>query len=251
VGPVPAEAVCTSCHDPEHSLGFSYASFLPKVSHAASAALVGLSPEEKRALALQQRKQREALLPTSAAYVGSAACAGCHPAEHATWEEQPHARALGSLVAKGAQDDPACLACHTTGFGRPGGFPKDGVAAEHEDLAAVGCESCHGPGGDHVGETARKIGTIVSLGDKCDSCVILEICGSCHDDANDPGFEFEVQAKIDAQRHGTIEPGTGEPKAPRAARAPAMPPASAVTGALEAVFRASGAATPPGPDGAG
>jgi hypothetical protein len=52
----------------------------------------------------------------------------------------------------------------------------------------------------------------VSLGDKCDSCVILQICGSCHDDANDPGFEFEVIDKIEKQRHGTIEAGTGKPK---------------------------------------
>jgi len=81
----------------------------------------------------------------------------------------------------------------------------------------VGCESCHGPGGDHVADGARRIGTIVSLGDKCDSCVILKICGSCHDDANDPGFEFAVQEKIDLQRHGTIEPGTGKPKASRGA----------------------------------
>jgi hypothetical protein len=47
--------------------------------------------------------------------------------------------------------------------------------------------------------------------------VILQICGSCHDDANDPGFEFAVQDKIEAQRHGTIEPGTGRPVAARAA----------------------------------
>jgi hypothetical protein len=41
--------------------------------------------------------------------------------------------------------------------------------------------------------------------------VILQICGSCHDDANDPGFEFEVLDKIEILRHGTIEPGTGKP----------------------------------------
>ena len=41
--------------------------------------------------------------------------------------------------------------------------------------------------------------------------MILQICGSCHDDANDSGFEFEVQEKIDRQRHGTKEPG-GKPK---------------------------------------
>jgi hypothetical protein len=48
--------------------------------------------------------------------------------------------------------------------------------------------------------------------------VILQICGGCHDDANDPGFEFEVLDKIEAQRHGTIEPGTGKPKQPTAHR---------------------------------
>jgi hypothetical protein len=47
--------------------------------------------------------------------------------------------------------------------------------------------------------------------------VILQICGSCHDDVNDPGFEFDVVEKIEAQRHGTIEPGTGQPKAESAA----------------------------------
>jgi hypothetical protein len=51
--------------------------------------------------------------------------------------------------------------------------------------------------------------------------VILQICGSCHDEANDPGFEFEVEAKIEAQRHGTIEPGTGRPKGASAGLAPA------------------------------
>ena len=82
----------------------------------------------------------------------------------------------------------------------------------------MGCESCHGPGGDHVKEGARRAGTIVSLGDKCDSCVILQICGACHDDANDPGFEYQVKDKIEAQRHGTIEPGTGKPKTGAAAQ---------------------------------
>jgi hypothetical protein len=117
-----------------------------------------------------------------------------------------------TLEVKHKQTDPDCLRCHTTAYGRPGGFPEKGLVAQHADLAAVGCESCHGPGGDHVAPDAQKIGTIVSLGDKCDSCVILQICGACHDDANDPGFEFEVKRKIETQRHGTIEPGTGKPK---------------------------------------
>ena len=79
----------------------------------------------------------------------------------------------------------------------------------------MGCESCHGPGGNHIAPSAKKLGTIVSLQDKCDSCAILQICGSCHDEANDPGFEFEVEEKIELQRHGTIEAGTGKPLPPK------------------------------------
>jgi hypothetical protein len=35
--------------------------------------------------------------------------------------------------------------------------------------------------------------------------VILQICGSCHDDANDPGFEFALDGKLAKTRHGFRE----------------------------------------------
>ncbi|MEN8185474.1 MAG: cytochrome c family protein, partial [Myxococcota bacterium] len=201
-----------TCHDPQQSLGFEYATFRPKISHAANLQLLGLSLEGKRRLLTERSKLRTGLLPEDAGYVGSDACRSCHTAEFETWSKSPHASSLRSLEAQGKTGSGQCLQCHTTAFGRPGGFPTGGAAASHPDLARVGCESCHGPGEAHVAESAAKVGTIVSLGDKCDSCVILQICGSCHDDANDPAFEFEVQEKIDAQRHGTTEPGTGRKK---------------------------------------
>jgi len=207
------EPACVTCHDPKHSLGFQYATFLPRVSHAANLANTKLPLAEKQKLLASRGAPRKDLLPTNATTVGSAACKSCHPAEFEAWSRSAHARAVKTLEAKHKQTDPDCLRCHTTAYGRPGGFPEKGLVAQHADLAAVGCESCHGPGGDHVAPDAQKIGTIVSLGDKCDSCVILQICGACHDDANDPGFEFEVKRKIETQRHGTIEPGTGKPKA--------------------------------------
>jgi hypothetical protein len=154
---------------------------------------------------------RQELLPSSAAYVGSESCVGCHEAEAATWAAGPHAKAMKTLAAEGKDGEKDCQTCHTTAFGKPGGFDPALPVAGQASLAHVGCESCHGPGGNHVKEGATKLGSILSLGDKCDSCVILQICGSCHDDANDPGFEFEVQAKIDKIRHGTIEAGTGKP----------------------------------------
>lgn len=229
------ESVCASCHDQKHSLGFAYATFLPRVSHAANADLAKLSVEEKRRILEEHRKPRP-MLPTSAAYVGSEACRSCHAREFETWSKQPHAHAIESLEAKNATGDPACLACHTTAMGKPGGFPADGAPADYPDLARVGCESCHGPGGDHVGPDAPRAGTIVSLTDKCGSCVILQICGTCHDAANDPGFEFEVEQKIEAQKHGTIEPASARTADPSAALA--LPSAS-VVGWLERGFRAA------------
>ena len=206
------EPACGRCHDPKHSLGFEYATFLPRISHAANAAISKLPLAEKRRLLEARGAPRKDVLPTNPVYVGSAACRSCHAAEHATWSASPHARAVQTLAGVHKERNPDCLRCHTTGFGRPGGFPEKGLAADHVDRAEVGCEACHGPGGDHVAEGATKLGTIVSLGDKCDSCVILQICGACHDDANDAGFEFEVKKKIEKQRHGTLEPGTGKPK---------------------------------------
>jgi hypothetical protein len=144
--------------------------------------------------------------------VGSDACESCHSSEFATWQKGAHAHAGSTLLAAEGGFANDCVKCHSTGYGRPGGFPEGGALDRNLDLGRVGCESCHGPGGDHIGADATKIGSILSLGDKCDSCVILQICGSCHDEANDPGFEFEVVEKIDVQRHGTIEPGTGKPK---------------------------------------
>jgi peroxiredoxin/nitrate/TMAO reductase-like tetraheme cytochrome c subunit len=205
-------AACAACHTPEHSLGFEYAKFLSRISHAENAHVTKLSPEERQAL-LEEIGTRRDALPTNAQHVGSESCQECHEGEFDTWAASPHAAAVTTLSKAGESANAECLACHTTGFGRPGGFPRDGVVESHTDLARVGCESCHGPGGEHVQEGAARIGNIVSLGDKCDSCVILQICGSCHDEINDPGFEFEVLEKIEAQRHGTIEPGTGKPKA--------------------------------------
>jgi peroxiredoxin len=213
--------VCVTCHDSKHSLGFDFATFRPRISHAENAHLTTLPAEEKARLLAERGRPGGVLLPTNAEYVGSEACRSCHAAEFQTWSNSPHAHAGETLEEKQKAGENDCLRCHTTAFDRPGGFPAGGDRAAHSDLGRVGCESCHGPGGEHVREGAKKLGTIVSLGDKCDSCVILQICGSCHDDANDPGFEFQVQEKIERQRHGTIEAGTGKPKGETAGQLPA------------------------------
>ncbi|MCE2391814.1 MAG: redoxin domain-containing protein [Proteobacteria bacterium] len=190
------ESVCLTCHTPEHSLRFVFAERLPLVSHAANSRFAELSLEERIEL-IERRDKRQRKLFETADYVGSDACASCHPAEHQRWGASAHAGAFETLARQDAQGDPDCQECHTTGFGQPTGW-QPGASG----LQAVGCESCHGPGATHVAEEGRRPGSILRLTEKCDSCVILQICGSCHDDANDPGFEFELDAKLDLIRHG-------------------------------------------------
>lgn len=99
-----------------------------------------------------------------AEYIGSTKCKKCHLAEHKEWEKMRHGTALETLKAgnkaeaktkhkldpaKDYTKDATCVACHTVGFGKPGGYqiPADEEAAKKvKHLEGVGCEMCHGPG---------------------------------------------------------------------------------------------------------
>jgi hypothetical protein len=64
--------------------------------------------------------------------------------------------------SKACQDE-----CHTTGYGKPGGF-----RSEHDtpDLRNAGCEVCHGPGSLHC-ETEDPGDIMGSLtADECEEC---------------------------------------------------------------------------------
>ena len=80
-------------------------------------------------------------------FVGSAACFSCHPASAKKWRESAHSRAFASLLHGGTDADPNCISCHTIGFGEISGYRR---AFGKDKLTDVGCESCHGPGSEHV-----------------------------------------------------------------------------------------------------
>jgi peroxiredoxin len=196
------EKTCLGCHDPQHSLHFVFAERLPLVSHAANRQFENLSVEERRKL-VEKRAKRERQIFDPGEFVGSAACAECHSKEHELWSKSAHAVAFATLEHKGEAKNADCQRCHTTGFKQPTGFPAGGTA-----LANVGCESCHGPGKRHVEDKGAHSGTILALTDKCDSCAIAFICSNCHDDANDKGFDFSIEAKLAKIRHGFREKKT-------------------------------------------
>jgi hypothetical protein len=97
-------------------------------------------------------------------FVGSSRCKTCHFAEHKSWAATRMAKAFDLLRPNAAAEakrkagldpakdytaDPACLPCHTTGHGKPGGFVS---ASATSALAGVQCEACHGAGSEYLKE---------------------------------------------------------------------------------------------------
>lgn len=84
-------------------------------------------------------------------FVGAQKCKMCHNLTkfgkfHDDWAQTKHAKAIEVLNDE-EKKNPDCLKCHTTGYGKPGGF----VSLEKtEALANVQCEMCHGPGEVHI-----------------------------------------------------------------------------------------------------
>ncbi len=97
-------------------------------------------------------------------YVGASVCAGCHPERPKLTKEE---------LAE-------CYACHTTGYGKPGGF-KD--FASTPEMADAGCEVCHGPGAAHVdagGDPEAIAGKPARA-----------VCESCHNSDRVKSFNFK------------------------------------------------------------
>jgi hypothetical protein len=121
---------------------------------------------------------------TADRYMGDRACTPCHAQAHAVTSASAHARAYETLVAKGAEFDPECLRCHTVGYGARDGF-RNLQTTPH--LKGVGCESCHGRGGDHIrmAQAARPSrGTLAA--------VTPGSCVKCHDRENSLHFDYRT-----------------------------------------------------------
>ncbi len=109
-------------------------------------------------------------------YVGSEVCKSCHEKEYhnfSTYAKKATSFRSIERVRKGLTEDEikGCYACHTTGYGKPGGF----VSPEKTPhLKNAGCEVCHGPGEVHVRtRDARFIKRKLHIAD-CEVCHIAE-----------------------------------------------------------------------------
>jgi hypothetical protein len=97
-----------------------------------------------------------------AKYIGGKKCKACHMKQYKSWAKTTMATSFENLKAgvKAAEKtaagldankdytaDAGCLKCHTTGYGKPGGFTTIEATPK---LAGVQCEGCHGPGSEYA-----------------------------------------------------------------------------------------------------
>lgn len=146
------------------------------------------------------------------AFVGNDKCKPCHMSpkkgsQYKLWAESKHAKAFETLASDKAkelgakvevtnpQEDGKCLKCHIDGFGVDAAL----LGEKYNKTQGVGCESCHGAGGDYwtkevmADVTAGKIdGKTVGLINPTE-----EVCKKCHNEESPTfaGFNFEEMSK--------------------------------------------------------
>ena len=120
-------------------------------------------------------------------FVGSKSCAKCHEhkGQYKSWKTGKHAHALETLVRVNRQFDPECVACHTVGMKYETGYRSIDTTP---DLANIGCEMCHGPGGKHVDDDENKLTS-------------LKTCQDCHNHETSPSFEKKQDEYIKKIKH--------------------------------------------------
>lgn len=88
----------------------------------------------------------------SKTYLGSEQCKACHEKEFESFKsnsKKAHSYTSIQKMKKGLTETEfkMCFECHTTGYGKPGGFRSE---RETPHLMDAGCEVCHGPGSAHA-----------------------------------------------------------------------------------------------------
>lgn len=171
-----------------------------------------------------QDTAKKAAKPKEYSFVGTKGCKKCHLKQFRSWSKTKMASAYEILKpgeradakkkagldpAKDYTKDTSCLPCHTTGYGKEGGF----VSIEKTpQLAGVSCEMCHGAGGEYTKKQFMSLknknykrADVLAVG--LISPVTEKTCTSqCHNekspfyDKNNP-FDFKTRKDQETHKH--------------------------------------------------
>jgi hypothetical protein len=143
-------------------------------------------------------------------------CGNCHVGQQGDWIQTGHSDAWDDLLASGASQS-FCEGCHSVNSRgnatfTPVGYDKVKDAAYHD----VQCESCHGPGFNHVQNPTvvanRPIPSILVYPNPSTTAVVTAAdsanvvntsCGSCHTD-DTPSKHHNYLKEWLSSRHGQL-----------------------------------------------
>jgi len=178
--------------------------------------IVGLKPNGPERTNLSQDQRT---------FIGVARCKTCHRKpevgeQFRIWEESAHSKAYQTLASEEAkaigakkgienpQTADECLKCHVTGHGVAAEF----LGPKYDIADGVGCESCHGPGGDYYKKATMEAAYKGEIKPESVGLVIPteETCTGCHNEESPTfkSFNFEEMAKKIA--HPIPEGGSGD-----------------------------------------
>ena len=121
-------------------------------------------------------------------------CGNCHVGQQASWELNGHADAWAGLQESGHAQE-FCENCHTTGpLGNSTNGPVGWASTSDERYHDVQCESCHGPGAEHVSnpDASQPIASL-AVGDLSDLANATS-CAQCHQGSHHPFAEEWAQS---------------------------------------------------------
>ncbi|MEE8640465.1 MAG: multiheme c-type cytochrome [bacterium] len=123
-------------------------------------------------------------------YLGVEACKQCHSSTYKIYASTEHSTSFvddpendhdfyDSWTGAGRPD--SCLECHTTGWDTSKANHGADEVDYRKNLLGIQCESCHGPGSEHVkgGGDPDQITIDYSA----------EMCGACHTDDHHPTYD--------------------------------------------------------------
>ncbi|MDI6688342.1 MAG: cytochrome c family protein [Desulfobacterales bacterium] len=113
-----------------------------------------------------------------AVYVGMEKCKDCHPEHVESYYSWKYSKNFRIIQMRKKDNDPNCLPCHTTGYGKQGGFDN---VRETPGMINKQCESCHGPASLHLkAPTKREHQETLNIP--------KNVCTACHSGHKHPGY---------------------------------------------------------------
>ncbi len=133
-------------------------------------------------------------------------CGQCHSGKQEEWSGTKHSHAWADLQASGHASE-SCEPCHTVNQNgnwvtAAAGFNVTPDSAYHD----VQCESCHGPGADHI-KSAESVKPLASI---AADTGLTNGCGECHSGSHNP-FVEEWSASPHGYASEYLAEGTRDP----------------------------------------